>query len=175
MKLMNVIHDAFAPFLDGEKKPLNVMEVTNLWFYLLATETTLRNEEISYNLAQDPKLKSMIKDITDTIHIPMRDELQEFLKKEGVPLPPNTPQKPLGDFQDIPAGAKLNDEEMANLLSYNLAAGVNYGARGLTESIRADVGLLFSKFIMKKTIAGMTVKQYLDEHEWLRVPPFYKQ
>lgn len=86
----------------------------------------------------------------------------------------STPEKPLGDFKDIPEGAKLNDEELANLLSYNLAAGVTYATRGLTESIRADVGLLFSKVIMKKTIAGLQVKQYLEQNEWLRIPPYYK-
>ncbi len=175
MKLLEVMYDAFEPFLDGEKRPLNVLEVSNLWFYLLATETTLRNEELGVNIVQDPKLKSIIQETTESVHIPMRDELKEFLAKEGVPLPRTTPQKPVGEFRDIPEGARLSDEEMANLLSYNLAAGVSYAARGLTESIRADVGLLFSKFIMKKTLAGLTVKQYLDEHGWLHVPPFYNK
>lgn len=174
MQLFGVIHDVFEPFMDGEKKPLNVMEVSNLWFFLLGTETTMRNEEIGYNLAQDPELKQILKNVKEDIHIPIRDEISEFLKKEGVPFPQTTAEKPLGDYQNIPEGAKLNDEELANLMSYNLAMGVNYAAKGLTESIRADVGLLFSKIIMKKTISGLTVKQYLERHEWLRVPPYYK-
>jgi hypothetical protein len=174
MKLLEVIHDAFEPFLDGEKRPLNVMEVSNLWFFLLGTETTMRNEELGYNLVQDSELKQIIWDIRETVHMPMRDELKGFLMKEGIPLPQTTPEKPLGDFRNIPEGAKLNDEEMANLMSYNLAMGVNYAARGLSESIRADVGLIFSKIILKKTLAGLTVKQYLGQHEWLRIPPYYK-
>ncbi len=174
MKLFDLIQDVFEPFMDGEKRPLNVMEVSNLWFFLLGTETTMRNEEIGYNLAQDPELKQILKDIRETVHIPIRDELQEFLMQEGVPFPQTTPEKPVGDFKSIPEGAKLNDEEMANLMSYNLAMGVNYASRGLTESIRADVGLIFSKIILKKTMAGLTVKQYLDRHEWLRIPPYYK-
>lgn len=175
MKLFEVIHDTFEPFIDGEKKPLNVMEVTNLWFFLLGTETTMRNEEIGYNLAQDVELKQLLRDIKENTHIPIRNEISEFLKKEGVPLPPTTPEKPIGDYRDIPEGAKLNDEEIANLMSYNLAQGVMYASRGLTESIRADVGLIFSKIIMKKTISGLTVKQYLGRHEWLRIPPYYKE
>jgi hypothetical protein len=174
MKLFDLIQDVFEPFMDGEKKPLNVMEVSNLWFFLLGTETTMRNEEIGYNLAQDPELKQILKDVRETVHIPIRDELKEFLMKEGVPFPQSTPEKPVGDFKSIPEGAKLDDEEMANLMSYNLAMGVNYAAKGLTESIRADVGLIFSKIILKKTTAGLTVKQYLDRHEWLRIPPYYK-
>jgi hypothetical protein len=174
MKLFDLIHDVFEPFMDGEKKPLNVMEVSNLWFFLLGTVTTMRNEEIGYNIAQDPELRQILKDIRDTVHIPIREELIEFLMKEGISLPQSTPEKPVGDFRDIPEGAKLNDEELANLMSYNLAMGVNYAAKGMTEAIRADVGLLFSKIILRKTAAGLTVKQYLDQHEWLRIPPAYK-
>ncbi|MDR4945440.1 DUF3231 family protein [Neobacillus cucumis] len=174
MNLFEVIHDAFQPFMDGEKRPLNVMEVSNLWFFLLGTETSLRSEEIHYNLSEDPELKQLLKDIRETVHIPIRDEIREFLIKEGIPLPQTTPEKPIGDFPNIPEGAALNDEERANLMSYNLASGVMYAARGLSESIRADVGLLFSKIMIKKTMAGLTVKDYLGRHEWLRVPPYYK-
>jgi hypothetical protein len=174
MEFFGLMHDVFKPFMDGEKRPLNVMEVSNLWFFLLGTETTMRNEEIGYNLAQDPELKQILKDIRENLHIQIRDELREFLMKEGVPLPQTTTEKPVGDYQNIPEGAKLNDEELANLMSYNLAMGVNYAAKGLTESIRADVGLIFSKIIMKKTISGLTVKQYLERHEWLQIPPYYK-
>jgi hypothetical protein len=66
MKLFELIQDVFEPFMDGEKRPLNVMEVSNLWFFLLGTETTMRNEEIGYNFAQDPELKQILKDIRDT-------------------------------------------------------------------------------------------------------------
>ena len=173
MKLFDMIHDAFEPFMDGEKRPLNVMEVSNLWFFLLATEITLRNEEIGCNIALDPELKQLLKEIRETVHVPIRDEIIEFLKNEGVPLPKTTTEKPLGEYQNIPEGAKLNDEELANLMSYNLAVGVTTAAKGQTEAIRADVGLIFSKIIMKKTMAGLTVKQYLDRHEWLRILPYY--
>jgi hypothetical protein len=174
MKLFEVVHDVFEPFIDGEKKPLNVMEVSNLWFFLLGTETTMRNEEIGYNLAQDPELKKILKDIRENLHVPIRDEIKEFLMNEEVPLPKTTPEKPVGDYKDIPEGAKLNDQELANLMSYNLAMGVTQAAKGLSESIRADVGLIFSKIIFKKTISGLTVKQYLEKQEWLHIPPYYK-
>ena len=174
MKLFDLIQDVFEPFMDDKKRPLNVMEVSNLWFFLLGTETTMRNQEIGCNLAQDLELKQILKDIKDTVHIPIRDELKEFLQKEGIPLPQSTPEKPAGDFRNIPEGAKLNDEELANLMSYNLVLGVTYASKGFTESIRADVGLIFSKIILRMTGAGLIMKQYLDRHEWLRVPPYYK-
>ncbi|MFC0215383.1 hypothetical protein ACFFK0_23590 [Paenibacillus chartarius] len=56
MNITELFTDAIKPFLDGEKPPLNVGEVMNLWFYLTATEQTLRGEQVSYNIAQDMRL-----------------------------------------------------------------------------------------------------------------------
>lgn len=174
MNIFEVIHDAFEPFLDGEKRPLNVMEATNLWFFLAISETTMRNEEIAYNLAQDQELKDKLWDAKASVHQPIAKEIQDFLLAERVPLPKGTPPKPVGDFQLIPEGAKLNDEEIANLMSFNLLLGINYASRGLTESIRADVGLIFFKIIVRKTIFGATLKKLMDKRGWLHAPPVYK-
>lgn len=83
-------------------------------------------------------------------------------------------EKPLGNISNIPNGAGLNDEEIANLMSYNLVLGITYSTIGLTEAIRADVGLLFFKVIVKKTALGLKLKQFMDTQNWLRVPPEYK-
>lgn len=174
MNIFEVIHDTFGPFLDGEKRPLNIMEATNLWFFLAISELTMRNEEIAYNLAQDPDLKEKLKDVKMNVHQPIAKEIQDLLLAEKVPLPQGTPPKPTGDFQLIPEGAKLNDEEIANLMSFNLLLGITYASRGLTESIRADVGLIFFKVITKKTIFGATLKKLMDERGWLHAPPDYK-
>jgi hypothetical protein len=174
MNILEVMHDTFEPFLDGEKKPLNIMEVTNLWFFLAISDTTMRNEEIAYNLAQDQELKQKLWDAKVSVHQPIAKEIQEFLIAEKVSLPKGTPTKPTGDFQFIPEGAKLNDEEIANLMSFNLLLGINYASRGLTEAIRADVGLIFFKVITRKTIFGATLKKLMDKRGWLRFPPDYK-
>jgi hypothetical protein len=68
MKVFEVIQDIFQPFMDGEIRPLNVMEVSNLWFFLLGTETTMRSEDFGFNLAQDPELKQILKDIRETAY-----------------------------------------------------------------------------------------------------------
>ncbi|HWR44297.1 DUF3231 family protein [Sporomusa sp.] len=174
VNIFEVIHDSFEPFLDGEKRALNVMEATNLWFFLAISETTMRNEEVAYNLAQDQELKDRLWDAKASVHQPIAKEIQDFLLAERVPLPKGTPPKPVGDFQLIPEGAKLNDEEIANLMSFNLLLGINYASRGLTESIRADVGLIFFKVIVRKTIFGATLKKLMDQRGWLHDPPVYK-
>jgi len=173
MGLFEVTYDIFKPFMDGVKKPLNVMEVSNLWSFLVICNNTICNEEVAYNIAQDSELKQILKD-AKKIHQTTADEITKLLKEEGIPLPQDTPEKPTVDFGNIQEGAGLKDDEIANLMSYNLVLGVTYSTRGLTESIRADVGLLFFKVIIKKTALGLTLKQLMEKHNWLRVAPYYK-
>lgn len=174
MNIFEVINDTFEPFLDGKKRPLNIMEATNLWFFLAISNTTMRNEEIAYNLAQDQELKEKLRDAKVSVHQPIAKEIQDFLLAERVSLPQETPPKPTGNFQLIPEGAKLNDEEIANIMSFNLLIGITYASRGLTEAIRADVGLIFFKIIAKKAIFGSSLKKLMDKRGWLQVPPDYK-
>ncbi|MCR2805661.1 DUF3231 family protein [Paenibacillus soyae] len=173
MNLLEILKDAILPFSDGKKPPLHVGEVMNLWFYLTATEQTLRGEEISLNTAQDPELKEKIKDVIHNVHHPIRTELQEFLRDEGVPLPKTTPDKAVGDFRTLPDNAKLSDEEIANLLSFNIVLGITYACRGMTESVRPDVAAMFAKYQMKKAAFSITFRELMIKKGWLLVPPAY--
>lgn len=173
MNIFEVIHDTFEPFLDGEKRPLSIMEAGNLWYFLAISETTMRNEEVAYNLAQDKELREKLRDAKVSVHQPIAKEIQEFLLKEKVPLPQGTPPKPTAAYE-LPEGAKFNDEEIANLMSFNLLLGITFAARGLTESIRADVGLIFFKVIVRKTVFGASVKKLMTQRGWLHAPPDYK-
>jgi hypothetical protein len=173
MNIINTISDMFKPFIDGEKKPLNYLEVGNLWLYLTICYQTLRIEEVAYNTAQDKDLKKYLLD-AKKIHEVAAEEISELLKSEGIALPENTPEKPVVDTLDIPEGAKFKDEEIANLMSFNLLTGINFATRGMTEAIRADVGLIYFKVIMKKTVLGLSVKQLMEKNGWLRIAPYYR-
>ncbi len=173
LNLFEVIRDAFGPFVDGEKNPLHVGEVMNLWFYLHGTEQTLRYDQHAYNLAQDPDLREKIMDIIENVHRPMIKELTQFFKDEGIPLPDVGAEKLTGDYKALPEGARMNDEEIANLIAYNLVVGITSATRGLTESVRSDVGYLFAKYHMMKVTFSLTFKTLMMEKGWLRMPPYY--
>ncbi|MDT8902405.1 DUF3231 family protein [Anaeroselena agilis] len=173
MNIFDVIHDNFEPFLDGEIRPLNIMEAANLWYFLAISETTMRNEEVAYNLAQDKELRDKLWDAKVSVHQPIAKEIQEFLLKEKVPLPKGTPPKPAAAYQ-LPEGAKFNDQEIANLMSFNLLLGITFAARGLTESVRSDVGLIFFKVIVRKTLFGASVKKLMAQRGWLNYSPAFK-
>lgn len=175
MNLLEIAKDAFGPFLDNEKKPLNVGEVMNLWFYLLGTEQTLRGDQVAYNTCKDKDLKIKIEDIINNVHRPMIEELTEFFKKEGIPLPETTPEKNMGEYKTLPEDAVMGDEELANLIIYNLVVGITAATRGITESVRADVGYMFLKYFMMKVTFSITFKKLLEDKGWLNEPPYYSQ
>lgn len=173
MNIMELFADSVKPFLDGEKPPLNVAEVMNLWFYLTATEQSLVGERVALNTVQDPDLREKLHDVIHNVHGPMCKEVREFLKSEGVPMEPPSPAKPIGDFRNIPEGSKLNDEEVANLTSFNLVLGIQYACRGMTEAVRPDVAAMFARFQMKKAAFTITYRELLRKKGWLKIPPAY--
>jgi hypothetical protein len=175
LNLLEIIKDAIHPFADGEKPPLHVGEVMNLWFYLTGVEQTLRGDQISYNIVQDEELRDKLKDIINNVHRPMIEELTEFLRNEGIPLPETTPQKPVGDYRGIPDGARLTDEEIAHLLSFNLVIGINSACRGMAEAVRPDVAAMFVKYQAMKMTFGLTLKELMIKRGWLLVPPYYER
>jgi hypothetical protein len=146
----------------------------NLWFYLIGTNQTLRIDQIAFNTTQDTELKAKLKEVINDVHYPMIKELTDFFKSEGLPLPQTTPEKShVHDLKEIPKEIQLNNEEIANLLVYNLYIGINAAVRGLTESVRADVGMMFAKYQMMKITYTITLKDLMKKRGWLHVPPYY--
>jgi hypothetical protein len=47
-----------------------------------------------------------------------------LLKENGVALPPSPPERPKACLEDIPAGARFTDPEIAAMLSKDIAEGL---------------------------------------------------
>jgi hypothetical protein len=176
MNPFELIKDAFAPFMDGEKKPLHTGEVFNLWTYLAGAQSMLHNETVYYNLTEEEELRKKLLDLAENVHKPIIKEISEFLKKEGVHLPEPPIEKVHArlDLFALPDNARPSDKEIANIMVFGLIEAIQYAARSITESLRADVGYMFAKYLMMKTTFSMTVKPLMEERGWLKVPPYYK-
>lgn len=172
MNYFEVVYNAIKPYLDNEKKPLNTLEVSNIWLYAGMGDSTIRLEEVWLNTIQDNELREKVKDVF-LVHNEIVNELMEFLLKEGVPIPKPSAQKIISDYKGIPEGARNSDQEIANLLSFNLLTALTYGMRVLTESIRADVGLMLSKFLLKHISVSIPLKQLMLERNWIQEAPPY--
>ena len=95
MNYFEVLYDTIKPFLDGEKRPLNTMEVSNMWLYTAMGETTLRIEQITINTVEDEELRKIMELALQT-HSEVVNEVKDFLLKHSVPLPTPSPEKPMG-------------------------------------------------------------------------------
>ncbi|RBP96149.1 uncharacterized protein DUF3231 [Cytobacillus firmus] len=172
MNYFETLFDTIKPFLDGEKKPLNTLEASNLWLYAGMGQNTLRLEEVWINTVQDNEFKEIITSVFH-VHKEIVNDLNEFLLQEGVPLPKPSAPKPIADYQSIPDGARFTEQEIANLLSFNLLIAMTQGMRIITESIRADVGFMVSKFLLKHISVSIPLKQLMLERNWiLEAPPY---
>ncbi|MFC0214032.1 DUF3231 family protein, partial [Paenibacillus chartarius] len=119
-------------------------------------------------------LLGQLHEVIHDVHKPIQKEVIDFLTAEGVPLPAATADKPVGDFRAIPQGARLSDMEVANLLSFNIVLGINYACRGMTEAVRPDVAAMFLRFLTKKTLYAIPLRDMMAKKGWMQVPPIYK-
>ncbi|WP_313998077.1 DUF3231 family protein [uncultured Paenibacillus sp.] len=72
----------------------------------------------------------------------------------------------------------MTDEETANLLAYNLVIGIMSAARGFTEAVRPDVGMMFMKYQLTKATFGVTFKDLMQQRGWFSqttgvIQPYY--
>lgn len=154
------------------KNPLHVGEVMSCWMYLAGLEeaqafikaglNTTVDDQLIHALLEDQKLgQSQIKD------------LQDFMIREGIPLPPASEAKPDSDPSSIPNGVKMTDNELANGLSIKIVALIMNAASAASQSVRNDIGYLFVKFLGEKLVLGTNIKAMMMNRGWIKIPPYY--
>ncbi|WP_346726780.1 DUF3231 family protein [Bacillus suaedaesalsae] len=72
-------------------------------------------------------------------------QFKEFLINEGVHLPPTSEQRPNSDPNAVPLGVKLTDNEIMNGIGIKTAAAVVHCAAAASQSIRKDIGSMFTQ------------------------------
>ncbi|MDN3015709.1 DUF3231 family protein [Paenibacillus sp. BSR1-1] len=160
-------------FVDEEPKPhLHVGEVMDLWIAFTAFHEAHALYQVGLNTTTDPDLKHVLKKALagskeDTLRI------GNFLLKEGVPLPLINPKKPISKPDAVPEGVKLNDDEIANLISVKVATSITFCAQAMSKTIRTDVGLMFFLIQVNLMKFGAPLKNLMKEKGWLRIPPKY--
>lgn len=159
---------------NSSKEPLHVGEITGIWAYLLSTNGLLRLYETLNNHAGDDDLKRELQDLHQT----MEEEtvkLAQLLKENGIPLPPETPERPVADAETIPPGARVLDPEIANIVSMNLGQGLVSCSMVMGQCVREDVGMLFGQFHASKALAGAKWLRLMKKKAWLITPPLQQQ
>jgi hypothetical protein len=157
---------------DEPKTPLHVGEAFNCWLYYTAMHEALGYEEEALNMTTDQQAREMLEDAISTCGAQVK-KLEQFLTREGVPLPALPAGKPKSDANAVPLGVKRTDDEIANGVSAKVAYMNSMCATTQSSAIRNDVGLMFMEFQAELLTFGATLKSLMRKKGWLRVPPYF--
>ncbi|KAF0818201.1 hypothetical protein KIS4809_3003 [Bacillus sp. ZZV12-4809] len=154
------------------KSPLHVLEVGDIWSYLTLVEEFLRYEEIGFNTTTDDEVIEMLNDVVKICESQVK-KISAFMRKEGIPLPDTASAKPHTSPNEVPLGVKLTDDEITNGVAFKLVTCSTACAKGQSDSVRNDVGNMWTEFFLEWTVFGGTLKTLMKKRGWLKVPPYY--
>lgn len=141
--------------LDGNPKnePLHYGEITNLWSLSILGKGMISCLQAYHNHAGDEDLKQLLDDMIKQTKQEV-EESDAVLKANGITPPPGLPERPKVDVEDIPAGARFADAEIAAALSVNNSAGLVACSQAIGSSIREDIAAMFTKYHGQKATLG---------------------
>jgi hypothetical protein len=171
--IMEAVKSAIHTIVDDEPKlPLNIMEASFCWFYYGMVREAISFEEAGLNTTYDDELKGILKDAVKMCDNQAK-QLEQFMKQEGIPLPPVPEPRPVSDPKDIPPGVKLSDNEISNGLGIKIIAVSTQACTAASQSVRTDVGAMWVEFLNETLVYGMTLKAKMRKRGWAKIPPAY--
>ncbi|RFU71216.1 DUF3231 family protein [Peribacillus saganii] len=154
-----------------KEEPLHAGEVYHLWTHLLGLKSFLVTLEIFANHTGDHDLKIFLGDLKDNCIKQEEQQVEAILKESGIRLPPAPPARPNVEVQDIPAGARFNDPEIAALVTKDLGAGLVVCSTIMGLSIREDIAQMFGDFHTQKAEYASRLLTINKDKGWLVPPP----
>lgn len=160
--------------LSGNPKnePMHYGEVYTTWMYLFTEQGMIASYQTLMNHTGDADLKKLIAEAINEANSECK-KIKELLKHNGIALPPASPERPECNLEDIPAGARFTDPEIAGMLAMNSAGGLVTCSTIMGQSIREDIGLMFGQFHTSKSLFAAKVLQLNKEKGWLIPPPLH--
>ncbi len=154
-----------------QEEPLHSGEVFNLWSHLYATKAFLVTLQILTNHSSDHDLKAFLEDFTENCVKQEEQQTEAILKTSGIRLPPAPPARPDVNPEDIPAGARFNDPEIAGLVQREIMAGNILFSYVMGISLREDIAQMFGEFHTQRTEYEEKLVKISKEKGWLVPPP----
>jgi hypothetical protein len=154
-----------------QDEPLHSGEVFNLWSHLYAAKGYLVTLQILINHTGDHDLKVLLEDLLENCIQQEEQQTEAILKTNGIRLPPAPPGRPDVQVEDIPAGARFNDPEIASLVQKELMTGKIMCSYIMGISIREDLAEMFGEFHVQKSEYEAKLLKLSKEKGWLVPPP----
>lgn len=158
--------------LTGNPKdnPLHYGEIYDIWQFSMVAKGCISVNSALKLHAGDGDLKKFLDQTIDQAKLEA-EECDEILKENGIAPPPAPPSRPEARLEDIPAGARFADNEIAPMVAADNAAGLVACSQIMGKSIREDVGALFAKYHATKAANGLKILRISKEKGWLVPPP----
>ncbi|MRX70672.1 DUF3231 family protein [Bacillus lacus] len=154
-----------------EEQPLHSGEVYHLWAHLLDSKCLLVTLQVFSNHCGDPSLKIFLEDVMENCVTQEAQQVEAILKESGIRLPPAPPDRPNVAVEDIPAGARFNDPEIAAMMQKELVAGKMFQTAAAASSVREDISSLFGEFYVQRAEYEEKLLVIQKEKGWLVLPP----
>ncbi|MCM3341543.1 DUF3231 family protein [Paenibacillus sp. MER TA 81-3] len=160
--------------LSGNPKdePLHYGEAFDVWAFSVKAKGCISVYRAYHYHAGDKDLKSILDDLINQAELEAK-ECDQILINNGLAPIPNPPERPEAKLEEIPAGARLADQELTPLIAADTAASMVACSQIMGKSIREDIGALFGKYHMTKAALGLKILQMSKEKGWLVPPPLH--
>jgi hypothetical protein len=156
-----------------DDQPLHYGEVMAVWTLMAAAQEGRTLCLTTLNHTEDTDLTPLIKQTIHDVQEPMIKQLSEVLKDAGIPLPPIIEDPPRSASEDVPAGAKLREEQIAQILMGKIEAFLFMIQGGVSQSLRTDIGTMFLKFQAMVLAEAAQCRIVMQDRGWLKVPPLH--
>ncbi|MFS0869196.1 DUF3231 family protein [Paenibacillus xylanilyticus] len=158
--------------LSGNPKnePMHYGEIFSVWQCSMVAKGAVSCYQAYLNHAGDKDLKKVLDDLLDQAKLEIK-ECDTLLTENGIAPAPTLPERPPVKLEDIPAGARFTDPEIAAKAAADTALGLVAASQAMGQSIREDIGALFAKYHVTKTALGVRILQMNKEKGWLIPPP----
>lgn len=169
---MNILQSLFRT-MQQPAAPPHIGEAFNAWSYDVAAKESRILCLMMLNHTNDPDLKEAIEHFVADVLEPQAKQLTDFLRNEGIDMPAGTGDKAKADEQQIPAGAKMTDNEIANMLIVKLNGLLLFCFMGLFSGVRDDISAMFINFQAHVIAQVYSFKKLMQRRGWLLLPPYY--
>lgn len=157
-----------------QDEPMHYGEVAGVWGYLLTSKSLYAGYQVFLNHTGDADLRSFIQDVLRSKKQEI-EQIENLLKANGVALPPSPPDRPSASVDQIPAGARINDSEVAAAISRDIAIGLVSCSSIIGQCIREDIAAMFAQAHTAKVQFGGRLLRLNKEKGWLIPPPLHMQ
>ncbi|WP_106768879.1 DUF3231 family protein [Paenibacillus faecalis] len=160
--------------LNGNPKdePMHYGEIFAVWTASTVAKGSVSCYQAYLNHAGDEDLKKILHALLDQAMLEVK-ELDEVLVDNGITPAPVLPERPEVKPEDIPAGARFTDPEIAAKIAMETAASLVACSQAMGQSIREDIGALFAKYHLTMAGLGVKILKMTKEKGWLIPPPLH--